>query len=531
MRCPKCNKQNHDESIFCMYCGCNLKEYSKGSFLGALFTVVRWFVGGFIILLGIISLSSNFPSKCALILAGVFCLPVVTKRVPTFRARSAVLICLPIVLIFMSIMFVSESDITIDAEDEKYDVEASVASHKEADVKKKNTLPSAASSKSESLSKAVVVATFTQEINDTGEKPTKIELYDDGKIELICDLDNENRVYHGHYLYGEDIINPGSLDCFFNCWIEDHETIKNLTFRLSYTFGVEIVTFCTEFNNGEFGNTFAGDVFTMEVHDASKLCQHRGDTYFNEVVDESYNVFLEPYVTVGKVFLDGDIRNDIDKFIISDEINYKKDCVRLSINYDNAARNADYFRGNKQAYCGSVYACVNDALLLDTAAGRVIVAFPEGYNPGIMVNDRITAYGILSGTVCDPQTYNYVPYLLAKYIDGGYNADSVDSRIGAELLDLNGKWQECNLFWMPYYDDEYIIIDNTTIYDNESSLVSNYVIQSIEKKRSLYGEDYFELIIKKTFEDGSGGTLKANYYYLYNRLEFGSMQSFYQKVE
>lgn len=532
MRCPKCNKDNHDESNYCMYCGCNFKEYAKGSFLRVLASVIRWFIGIMFILSGLLYLFNGPASAFMLILCGVLCLPAVTKCIPMFRGRKFVLSCIPIVLIFMSILSMPESEkSTATINDTTQDMQISTAAQKNNYASSAIKQEAETASKAQEKNESIVVATLIQEGDNTDKKPSKIKIYDDGTFEFIYKKGNEERIYHGHYLYGQDVIIPGKLEEFFNCWVDDNEATDNLGFRLSYTLGVEIVTFSTEFNNGEFGDTFAGDVFDMEIHDESKLYQHRGDTYYNDIVDESYNVFSEPYITLGKVFLDGDVRNGIEKYTISDEINYKKDCNRLSVNYDNAARNSDYLRGNMQSYCGKVYACDSDSLLLDTAAGRVVVAFPEGYNPGIMVNDGITVYGILSGVTRDPQTYNNVPYLLAKYIDGNYNAASIDSEIGAELLDLNGKWRECNLFGMSYYDHEYIVIDNTTIFDNETSLVCDYVIQSIEKKRSLYGEDYFEMIIKKTFEDGSGGALKANFYYLSDRLEFGSMQSFYKKVE
>lgn len=225
------------------------------------------------------------------------------------------------------------------------------------------------------------------------------------------------------------------------------------------------------------------------------------------------------YLTSDKQYLDGDIRNTISQFLVSSEISYKQKCYTDSVDYANALNNASFCKGTQQVFQGKVVSCGDSSFLLETDQGNVLVSFPDGYNPGIMINQYVTSYGTLNGT----STYTSngsglpiekrAPFLCAQYVDGKHNeSDFYASKttIGSEILELDG----------------------STYYDNElpSSLSQqNYVIESAQKKRTMYGEEYLEMAWKTVFKDGSTRSYQVKYRYITQRLEFVELQKYYLK--
>lgn len=403
------------------------------------------------------------------------------------------------------------------------------------------------SSETENITESDVypVATLKQNGDFPAEYIPVITMYSDGTFDFLYNSGEGMYTHSGSYLYGSEETDAGYLMHYFNCSVENCDLEDGLEFCIAYLEGADYVEFETIYESGEFGMTFCGDLFTLEILNEEVFYSDRGYTLYVAPEDDSgQNSYPATeyggYVKTGFDYLEGDIRNN-QNYIISDEIEYKQICFSSRVDYANALNNADYCFGGNQMFNGKVIYIVSDSFLLETSDGIVHATFPDGYNPGVMINHLVTVYGTLNGTSTYTAINEYgvnvekrCPLLHTVYLDGSYNDSEFyvnKSTIGAEILGLNGKWQQCNFLWMPYFESEYILLDNTSLSDGDPVWgLRSFTILSAEKSRTTYGEEYIEMICNITYSDGSGGNQTIKYRYIPGYLEFVEQDKYYMKT-
>lgn len=258
------------------------------------------------------------------------------------------------------------------------------------------------------------------------------------------------------------------------------------------------------------------------------------------------------YISSNETYLDGDIRNSVSQFLCSAEIEFKRECVSSQVSYSNALKNSDYCYGTKQVFSGTVIDCGQNTFLIKNDDGVIEVSFAEGYNPGIMIDEEVIAYGTLCGTSTYLSTNALgitqdvaCPYLDAVYVEANYNHSEYDSNfavIGSELLWMYGTWYESNLMWAGYSEYDSITIDSTTFSDNSAYSELHdctYIIQSATKEKSDGHMEYISMEILLIDDTGYEIPVSVDFYYLTNKLimqyhSWGSGQDtylYYAKVK